>query len=445
MPDQPNAAPPHTIACPFCGLGCDDLSPSRRSGRLAVNAHGCARAEVAFAAALMAPEAGPRIDGRAASLDQALTEAAALLAGARLPLFAGLCGDVTDLRGALHLAARTGGALDHRNGAALISNLSVLEETGWMVTSLGEVRNRADLIVLVGNDLTARFPRLRERILQPAERLHAAAGATFVEVHTAADDTGRAGASIANRSEAATSRPQPAAEIALRSGQLRDFIGVLRAHLANRSLEGDPYPGAAALAERLSAAAYPVIAFSAADLQSESQPDLAVRALAALVRQLNQNGRAALLPLGGADGESSAHQVSAWHTGFGVRQQFQGGVPRYEPRRGDAQRLLDRDGADLLFWISSLSDEPPPVTTVPTVVLGHPAMTLDREPEIFIPLAVPGVHRAGAVHRGDGLALLPLTALVETGLPTSADVLTRLLGLLPAHSLDPTGETPRPC
>ena len=55
---------------------------------------------------------------------------------------------------------------------------------------------------------------------------------------------------------------------------------------------------AADLAERLAAAAYPVIAFSAADLQSEPQPDLAVRALAALVRQLNQDGRAALLPSG---------------------------------------------------------------------------------------------------------------------------------------------------
>ncbi len=179
---------------------------------------------------------------------------------------------------------------------------------------------------------------------------------------------------------------------------------MLRAHLANRPLDRDPFPTAAALAERLTAAAYPVIAFSAADLQSEPQPDLAIRALAALVRQLNDRGRAALLPLGGADGESSAHQVSAWHTGYSIRQQFQRGVPRYEPRRGDARRLLDSDGADLLLWISPLNHEPPPVTSVPTLVFGHPGMTLEREPEVFIPLAVPGVHRAGAIHRGDGVA-----------------------------------------
>jgi len=429
MPDQPFAAPQTTIACPFCGLGCDDLSPVRRNDGLTVDSHGCQRAENAFTAALTAPEIGPRINGRAVSLEQALTHCAERLAAARLPLFAGLCGDVSDMRGALRLSAQTGGAIDHRNGAALISNLSVLEEAGWMITSLGEARNRADLVVLVGDSLSERFPRLVERILKPSARLHATTEARLVEVRTAADPDA-ATAIAPPQPDAAASDPQASDETALCSGQLRDFIGVVRAHLANRPLDRDRYPTAAALAERLTTAAYPVIAFAAADLQSEPQPDLAVRALAALVRQLNERGRAALLPLGGADGESSAHQVSAWHTGYSVRQQFQGGVPRYEPRRGDAQRLLDSDEADLLLWISPLNHKPPPVTSVPTLVFGHPGMTLEREPDVFVPLAVPGVHRAGAVHRGDGMALLPLSALVENSLPNSGDVFVRLLGLL---------------
>ncbi|MGB5734849.1 MAG: hypothetical protein WBM40_10460 [Thiohalocapsa sp.] len=445
MPDQPSAAPPPTIACPFCGLGCDDLSPLRRSHGLGVDSHGCDRAEVAFTAALTAPETSPRINGRDVSLEQALTEAAALLGSARLPLFAGLCGDLADQRGALRLAAQSGGALDHRNGGALISNLSVLEESGWMITSLGEVRNRTDLVVLVGSGLTERVPRLRERILQPGERLHATVAATLVEVCTGASDSAVSPRPGAAPSDKAESGGRAAADVRLSVGQLRDFIGVLRAHLAKRPLDIDPYPGAADLAKRLAAAAYPVIAFSASDLQSEPQPDLAVRALAAVVRQLNQEGRAALLPLGGADGESSAHQVSAWHTGFSIRQNFGGSVPRYEPRRGAAQRLLDHDGADLLLWISTLNPEPPPATSVPTVILGHPAMVLEHEPAVFIPLAVPGVHRAGAVHRGDSMALLPLTALVETGLPASGEVFARLLELLPARPLDPPVETPRPC
>lgn len=429
MPDQPFAAPQTTIACPFCGLGCDDLSPSRRNGAPSIDSRGCDRAETAFAAALTAPEIGARVKGRAATLDEALRHCAARLAEARLPLFAGLRGDLVDMRGALRLAAQSGGAIDHRNGAALISNLSVLEEAGWMITSLGETRNRADLVLLVGHSLSERFPRLAERILQPTERLHASANAMLIEVRTA-NDADASAAPAPRVSTAATSDAQAGADTNLSCGQLRDFIGVLRAHLAGRPLDRDPFPSAAALAKRLTAATYPVIAFSAADLQSEPQPDLAIRALAALARDLNDRGRAALLPLGGADGESSAHQVSAWHTGYGVRQQFHDGVPRYQPRRGDTRRLLASDGADLLLWISPLNQAPPPDTAVPTLVFGHPAMRLAREPEVFIPLAVPGVHRAGAIHRGDGLALLPLSALVKSSLPTSGDVFARLLGLL---------------
>ncbi|MGB5834930.1 MAG: hypothetical protein WBG92_23505 [Thiohalocapsa sp.] len=433
MPDQPFAAPHSHIAFPFCGLGCDDLSPARRKGRIAVDARDCDHAEVNFGIALSAPETSPRIAGVTASLDKALHRVGALLDQSNLPLFAGLSGDLVDIRGALRLAARSGGAIDHRNGAALISSLSVLEERGWIVTSLGETRNRADLVVLVGNGLTKRFPRLKERILAPKARLHAEIRATVVEIRTAGESTDP---SVGKTDETALN-PQPGGDISLRPGQLRDFIAVLRSRLSNRTLDSNRFPDAELLAERLKTAAYPVIAFAASDLQSEPHPDLAVRALADMVRQLNQSGRAALLPLGGADGETSAHQASAWHTGFSVRQTFHAGVPKYEPRRGDTRRMLDSGGADLLVWISTLSDQPPPDTTVPTLVLGHPAMRLEREPDVFVPLAVPGVHRAGAVHRGDGLALLPLSAIVENKLPESGAVFARLLELV--------AETEQPC
>jgi formylmethanofuran dehydrogenase subunit B len=410
MPDQLPATPPPTFACPFCGLGCDDLSPSGDAADRTLDSHGCALAEQSFHTALSAPPLGPRIAGRSAPLDQALRAIAWYLGRARLPLFGGLSGDLTDQRGVMRLAERTGGAVDHRNGAALMSNLSVLESGGWLATSLGEVRNRADLLVLVGGDLTARFPRLLERLQGKGGRLHTEAPLNLVRI--AADNT-------------------PDVDIPVPSGRLREFVGVLRARLAGRMLAMDAFPEAEELARHLAAARYPVIAYSASLLfDSEPHPDLTIRALAMLVRDLNVKGRAALLPLGGADGETTAQQVSAWHTGFGIRQSFHAGVSQYRPRNGGGGRLLASGGADLLVWVSTLGAEPPPATEVPTLVLGHPAMVLDRVPEVFIPLAVPGVHRNGAVHRGDGIALLPLTAIAVTDLPASGPVFARLLELL---------------
>jgi len=210
---------------------------------------------------------------------------------------------------------------------------------------------------------------------------------------------------------------------------LVDFTGVLRARLAGRPVAADAYPETVGLAQRLAEARYPALVFSAGELDLP-QGDLAVRALASLVRDLNRNGRAALLPLAGADGETTAQQASAWHTGFGLRTSFHTGVPELDAAAWSTQRLLDAGEADLLVWISTLSADPPPPTQVPTLVLGHPAMRFEREPELFLPLAVPGVHRHGAVHRGDGLGLLPLSALGPSDLPAGGEVMARLLELI---------------
>jgi len=413
MREQQAGASPAAIACPFCGLGCDDLSPSRSTTELSVDSHGCLVAETGFVRALSAPRIKPRVDGQDASLEDALARTAQFLREASLPLFAGLCGDLADMRGALRLAECTGGAIDHRNGDALMTNLSVLEESGWIVTSLGEARNRADLLVLVGDGLLTRFPRLAERVMRQDERLHTESAVALVRVGSDPAASGAAGVNI----------PVPI-------DQIRDFIGVLRGRLANRPIDSARFPQAAKLAGLLDRAKYPVIAFAASAFGAEPHADLIVRALAALVRDLNGRSRAALLPLGGADGETSAHQVSSWHTGFSIRQSFHTGVPEYRPRSGATRQLLDSGGVDLLVWISTLNDAPPTSASVPTLILGHPAMKLEREPEVFIPLAVPGVHRAGAIHRGDGLAMLPLTAIADSTLPESAAVFARLLDLV---------------
>jgi len=79
----------------------------------------------------------PRLHGSPVTLDEALAFAAERLRQARLPLFAGLSGDLADIRGALHLAQQTGGVIDHRNADALMRNSRVLQETGWITMSLG--------------------------------------------------------------------------------------------------------------------------------------------------------------------------------------------------------------------------------------------------------------------------------------------------------------------
>ena len=91
-----------------------------------------------------------------------------LLQHRRRPLIGGLGTDVAGMRATLALARQLGAVVDHAGSSAKYRNLHVLQEFGWITTTLAEVRNRADLLLLIGDGWHARFPRFVERVLAPA-------------------------------------------------------------------------------------------------------------------------------------------------------------------------------------------------------------------------------------------------------------------------------------
>ncbi len=95
--------------------------------------------------------------------------AAELLRASSLPLFGGLGTDVAGMREVLALAERTGGIVDHAGSRGLLANVRAMQDGGTVTATLAEVRNRADLVLLVGTDTKAIAPRLVERCLAPSD------------------------------------------------------------------------------------------------------------------------------------------------------------------------------------------------------------------------------------------------------------------------------------
>lgn len=386
------SAPSQPVTCPFCAVVCDDLSRPADSAPGTLPTRACARAAGSFTAALAHTTARPRIADREVSWDQALEAARQLLSAAQLPLFHGLQGDLHDCRGALRLAAHHGGVLDHADGEAIAQRLAIFQDSGWISTSAGETRNRADLVLLIGNsaEIERQLPRLQERVLAPAERLHG----------TTPPDT-----------------------VTLDSAQALTLLDELRC-----LVHGSHYAASAAaqaLYARLRQARYPVL------LPLPGQhPDagLIVRAAAELVQLLNRDARAALLMLSTGLGAATAQQVSTWHSGYGLRTSFAAGYPQQDLHRFAANRLLQGAEADLLVWISTLDATPPPPCQQPRIVIGHPGIRhIAAATDVFLPAAVPGVHRAGFLHRGDGLQMLPLHRLLANDLPDTEWLVAQLL------------------
>lgn len=415
------------VTCPFCGLGCDDLEISADASGVGVEANGCSISNAAFA--LAAGDADrPAIAGQPALLADAVARAAAILQRAQAPLIGGLGTDVAGMRATLALAERLGATLDHMNGAALQRNAKVLRDSGWITTTLSEVRNRADLVLFLGGDVSGRFPRFYERLIAPRDPL-------FAQTPTVPDMVFLGGSAPSD--SLAGGRPRLVMPCSPES--LGEVINALRALVRGQTMQTQSVADIAVeslreLAMRLKTARYSVIVWAAGQLDFE-HADLVIDAVAALIKELNQTTRSAGLPLGGRDGDLTVNQVATWQTGYPLPLSFARGFPDFDPHRYAGSRVLARRAADALLWISAFdAAHKPPAAGVPTVVLARAGTAFDAAPDVYIPVATPGVDHAGNIFRCDGVVALPLRALRATELPSVARVLGAIaqqLGAVP--------------
>ncbi len=157
------------VVCPFCSLGCDDLEVAIEGSALRLVGPDCPVAAQGFGR--VGDRAGPLVAGLPATVEAAIERAAELLRGSALPLFGGLGTDVAGMRAVLALAESTGGIVDHAGSRGLLANVRAMQDGGTVTATLAEVRNRADLVLVVATDVDAVAPRFAERCLAPTTGL----------------------------------------------------------------------------------------------------------------------------------------------------------------------------------------------------------------------------------------------------------------------------------
>jgi formylmethanofuran dehydrogenase subunit B len=401
------------VACPFCGLACDDLEVEIAPPRLRLRKGACPISRAQFERELPA-DAKPQIAGRPCARHEAIAAAAGILRESRLPVFGGLGTDIEGLRGALALADRAGGVIDHRASRGLFADLTALRDIGTMSTTLSEVRNRADLLLIVGPDPLPAMPRFLERCFSDQPTLFAENGIERRLVR------------LGPHSDAMSELPRGIryGHIPCSLEDLAPTVGRLRALVKGRASED---AALSELAGAMRSAGYGVVAWMASLLPPESA-DLIVLSLVEMVRDLNLSHRAACLPLGGAENLTGANQACLWQTGYPLRTSFGSGAPDHDPHTYSAQRLIESGEADALLWISTLGGAPPPPTTsdLPLILLAPPGTEMSAPPAVFLPVGRPGIDHEGQIFRGDGIVALPLAALRPSPLPSAGATLSAI-------------------
>ena len=411
-----------SVACPFCGLLCDDLTIDRdSSGNLKVSKNGCAKS-VTFFGRNPAPST-PRIQGQPASMADAVRRAAEILGKASHPLISGLGTEVQGMRAAMSLADKACAAVDHMNSNGFMRNILVVQNSGWQITTLTEVRNRVDLLVVVGTDVVSTFPRFFERLIWNKDSM-------FGQDTTQREVVYLGGRDIDTTPGIAPDGRRPDV-MPCDMERTPEVLAALRALVSGKKLAATDVAGIAMsdlahLADRLKAAKYSVITWAAGALDFP-HAELAVQQMAELIKTLNLTTRASGLPLGGIEGDMNANQVSAWISGYPMRSSYARGFPEHDPYHFATEHMLDSGEADALLWVSSFNPAClPPQSGLPSVVLGHPDMQLAEEPEVFIPVATPGVDHGGVMFRTDNVVSLPLAQLRAGQHQTLGAVLTAI-------------------
>jgi formylmethanofuran dehydrogenase subunit B len=380
--------------------------------------HETSRAERMSLKDSISAEAAASIDGAAASLDDAVAAAARLLARSRQPLIAGLGADIDGARSAIALAQRVGGVVEHMHSAALLRDLDCLRETGIMLTTPGEARVRADVLLLVGDGLTEAWPHLNERLLAPAARPEGV-------------DVKRRIIWLAPAIGARIGGFEGDIEIwrAERGATLAVNLAALRARVKNRPIanrrgarSGLPLAVLDALAATLKGARFGVAVWTA-----ESLGALEIEMLHGLVRDLNETTRFSTLPLAAPDNGAGVLAASGWTIGFPMRTGFGADVPIHDPWRFNAERLIASGETDCVLWISTFGAAPPAWrNAVNFIALCERTAQFAEEPNVRIAVGRPGVDHDAVMHSSDTGTLVATTASARSGTLSVAQALERI-------------------
>lgn len=406
---DPAALVPFT--CLGCGLACDDVAAEVAGGTVRGTARLCALGTAWLGDGRL--PAAVRVRGRETGLGEAVDAAAALLTAARgralVWLGPGL--SVQALRAAVQLADHLRAAVDTATSATAASGILAAQRRGRASATLGELRNRADLVILWGVDAARRYPRLAERLLAVPAAAHLADPAARAVVRVAVGEDGLADAPDLRVGAA----DELAALAVLRAAALGQPAEVTAAHAP-----------LAALGARVREARYVVLLTDGED-GDPARPPQRAEALTALGQALNGPTRAAHVVLRAGGNRSGVESLLTWQTGFPFAVDFGPGHPTYAPERRPLEVLAaGRFSAALVAGDAAALPAAAAAALDPrgVVAIGPRASAAAIGAEIAIDTGLAGVHEGGTAYRLDDVPL-PLAALVD-GPRSAAGILEAL-------------------
>jgi formylmethanofuran dehydrogenase subunit B len=350
-------------------------------------------------------------------LDSALERAAELLARARLPVIGGLFTDIDGASAALALAEKLGGVIDHAASEGLSRAARVTRETGVAPASFGEVRNRADTIVVIGEGPLARDPELLAKLF-PGEPGLPRPGDNKRELILLGADKPKTPKGVPVT--AINGKATVPELVALLAASVREG----RFDLRDKALAAKIEKAGA----RLRDSAFAVFVYDPAEIEEP-----VMHTVLEAIRHLIKTTRAATMTIAAPGNGEGVNLCSTWTCALPVRTSFARDIPENDMWAYDTERLLKSGEADALVWIDALDGESADRPK------GAPAIVLSSRPtragrgDIVIEVGAAGSDHDAALYLPPiaGIGVVKAKS-ADKSKPTVAEVLNKIAGLIDA-------------
>ena len=399
------------VICPFCGTLCDDLEVDVdiKAQKVVEVRNGCQIGTKKYFSSNPSEHRydKPLIKDNGAykevSWEEALDKAADILVKAKRPLLYGFSSTECGAQGkGVELAEILGGILDNTASVCHGPSLLAIQDVGAPTSTLGEYKNRADLVVFWGCNPVHAHPR------------HLSRYSEFIRGYFRKD--GRNDRQIIVVDPRNTHTAQ-IADLFVQVNPSEDYelVNAMRAILRGTELDAEEVSGIQMeniieLVNKLKSCNFGVLFFGMGLTQSLSH-HRNIDAAICLVRELNDHTKFLLTPMRGHYNVAGANQVFTWQTGYAYSIDFSRGYPRYNPGEFSSVDVLIKNEPDAFLIVASDPASNFPAAAVKNM-FKHPLIAIEPHhtptsvnADVILPPAIAGIECEGTAYRMDSVPL----------------------------------------
>ena len=411
------------VVCPYCACLCDDLDVTVEGNRVTGVDNACDLATHKF-------QAGNRLPGpirltekgwTGIGLEEAIDFTVEMLLDADRPLIYGWSTTSVEAQSlGIHIAEEIGGVIDATTSVCHGPSILAIQEVGHPGCTLGQVKNRADVVVYWGCNPLEAHPRHLSRYTTYADGFflkNAFRERTLIVADVRKTET----ANVADEF------------VQLKPGGDYAVLGALRAIVRGKTdfipahVAGVPKAQLLRIGEICRQAKYGAFFFGMGLTQTAGKYKN-IRNAIELVDELNRHTKWTLTPMRGHFNVYGFNEVCTWVTGYPYAVDFSRGMAFYNPGETTAVDILTRKECDACLVVASDPGAHFPraavehLASIPVVQIDPMVNATTAFCDLQIPAAVTGIDAEGTAYRMDGVPIR-VKKILDLGYPTDSAIL----------------------